>query len=819
MLSSGPSSTNLAQDFGRTLDGLSGVLKLHRGGRAPLPHGTLASRLLRVESDPTFTRLPEISNSRRLTRELTRDKKEQEPPHQHQKSRRLPARRPPRLERHPRLPTESASLPPASSSRRLLAGPSTQVGFRNKRSASVLPPINVSEGPMRGTKRNLEETHQSGFSQTGMRKSVTMEFHDNLQALKASIDDVQSSLDGYHGRAAMQQLAGTVNAGTHGSIAIASGETVASNAALRAGLPSPVEAEEEVDEGEALRIRMMQYRYVRKIETPPEPLSGGEAISDTEEDSRPGSAIARHKSPTYLKRFTPEGRTRLRAEMVDARNRNMDAARDRRLRDEQSKESQALHKVAMYEERMAKLAQGDKSIEALRAAAPLRLQQKRHWQATLALIGFFQICAEVLFRFKTLREEYMAFLEKEDFFSADRMSTQDLAAVAGLQLLRRNLGEVARMKMKQEWRLPKQLKSVWCIKFEDEQSAPDKESDGIDSPESTVLVPQQDEVVALRVEAPQSKVIVCMPYPEETSRLLKNSAYLQAALMRRIRIIRARKQASIIAKSLGLWQKAKPFVFMLEYARKTRQIQKFVRWSIRRLAEVRTRVESDWMRLEREVFVTELRARGGTALQGGDPGTRRHANLHVTANHSLLAAKKTRRGAIALDQDVPLVHMVREERRQFTIRQELRRRRVKLLPQYEVWLTDMDLYWREVEEWRSHRQACKLQNVRSEMRMPLMPPCPSHIPSDEELTQVIQLTWDEENNIKRPSEVVPETGANAMTAALLRTATSTHMLWPKRPEAIKAAEDKEDFSDDAVAEVRQLLALPVFAPIGADSAL
>lgn len=77
-----------------------------------------------------------------------------------------------------------------------------------------------------------------------------------------------------------------------------------------------------------------------------------------------------------------------------------------------------------------------------------------------------------------------------------------------------------------------------------------------------------------------------------------------------------------------------------------------------------------------------------------------------------------------------------DERRRFLL-QELRRRRSKYLPVYEVWLGDMELYWRDVYAWRAHRQDCKNNGTKPFMELPEMPPCPSHLPSQEELLEMV----------------------------------------------------------------------------------
>merc|ERR1719265_2601036 len=104
MLPSTVSSTDVCSGFAQTLDGLSWVPKLHHGNRAPLPHGALVGSLLRVQSDPTFTRLPAIYSSRPscIKEDGGSVSRQQEPQRR--------SRRPPPLGREPQPPAEAFSL-------------------------------------------------------------------------------------------------------------------------------------------------------------------------------------------------------------------------------------------------------------------------------------------------------------------------------------------------------------------------------------------------------------------------------------------------------------------------------------------------------------------------------------------------------------------------------------------------------------------------------------------------------------------------------------------------------------------------------------
>merc|ERR1719482_1059351 len=67
----------------------------------------------------------------------------------------------------------------------------------------------------------------------------------------------------------------------------------------------------------------------------------------------------------------------------------------------------------------------------------------------------------------------------------------------------------------------------------------------------------------------------------------------------------------------------------------------------------------------------------------------------------------------------------------------MRVRRYEILPMIDTWKDDMKVYYREVAEWRSEVAISKFMKSKSRSRMPHMPPCPSQVPSDEELVDMI----------------------------------------------------------------------------------
>jgi len=72
------------------------------------------------------------------------------------------------------------------------------------------------------------------------------------------------------------------------------------------------------------------------------------------------------------------------------------------------------------------------------------------------------------------------------------------------------------------------------------------------------------------------------------------------------------------------------------------------------------------------------------------------------------------------------------------LKAEMKRRRKKYLEFHRLWLGDMDRYRIYVQEWREYIQDCNSRGVRAERPMPSPPPKPSHLPSEEELIDIIR---------------------------------------------------------------------------------
>lgn len=215
----------------------------------------------------------------------------------------------------------------------------------------------------------------------------------------------------------------------------------------------------------------------------------------------------------------------------------------------------------------------------------------------------------------------------------------------------------------------------------------------------------------------------------------RSTCTLQARLQAKFRRMRRRNAASKITHLLRCWSSGKPLVGMIVFLTRVKRIQRFVRWAIRRMAEVRTRVEQEWLRLERCLFAEIAKANTSAPppitakIRSPATSQERFRTQPEKAFHRTTSARQSIASAVT---------KVNDQRRRRVLTEELRRRRSKYLIVYEVWLGDMQLYQRDVRDWRAHCQDCKAKGVKPVMDLPMMPPCPSHLPTEDELLEMIQ---------------------------------------------------------------------------------
>jgi len=257
------------------------------------------------------------------------------------------------------------------------------------------------------------------------------------------------------------------------------------------------------------------------------------------------------------------------------------------------------------------------------------------------------------------------------------------------------------------------------------------------------------------------RIFVEVPDLDELKQLQQNAVILEAMLVAKFRRKKRRFQVQKLLHALQQWdpaiQRKKPIKTMMAYLRCIKQIQRFVRWALRHLREVRAGVEANWQRLEghtekarraanaaghQEADATHEASNRQRAVHFGDhsPAHGQHhpdnAAAHGEADQTLGQVTRSVRRLPSIKAEAKNTATVEERRRRVFLAQELRTRRKKYLPVYEVWLGDMQLYWRDVFEWRRwyRREDCLTDGTR--LMMPERPPRPSHLPSDEQLLEL-----------------------------------------------------------------------------------
>jgi len=282
------------------------------------------------------------------------------------------------------------------------------------------------------------------------------------------------------------------------------------------------------------------------------------------------------------------------------------------------------------------------------------------------------------------------------------------------------------------------------------------------------------------------------------------------------------------------WKKGGALLAMMTHLKRIRRLQRFIRWSLRHINEVRSRLETLWSRLEKDILLGQAahaagaHANHGHQADGGQQHLRhwrhvRHsitlafsippvisegqsaeadethlpAQRHISRTSSMLVGRSSclrrdRSEEHHRSRHTACASNVNGRRRRF-LRQELHNRRKKYLARYEVWRGDMQLYWRDVHAWRDHYKACKLRGKKSSMEMPERPPCPSHIPTEAEITEwakkLLTNKLQEPETMTRPglTNAPGQRGARVGRMASAASAAVAKRRMAESQEAFKAS--------------------------------
>lgn len=521
--------------------------------------------------------------------------------------------------------------------------------------------------------------HKRGGSQT--RVADPEHFVEDAQSIASSIAGIRSSIEQFQG---------------------------SKNENDRGDTDKDVGTEEDLHD---LEHRLLQYRYARRIEEPPPPLSLDPLFEDVPAKEKPSKeAVDRNVSPEALRRFHPEERALALAEQAESRKLRVRAARAKKTTADRHHQQRWLAEAKRYENRMAQLenareqrrlhgSQDQDSQSKQKDIENMRLQERQQQLLRSLVIGYFmKQCKEVKDEFEPTRLNYF---ERLDEFSEQRfgMPASRLAKFACESYARWQFSEQAQERIKKGcFRV--------CSRGHEMNS---KLKRGDVRP---LRLPLLEEAEAVHV--------------------IRSCRLVEDALVSRCRRIRARKHAHCLHSALRSWWPSRMMRHLRKLTVSLRLIQTWARRHLKRLRKLRARVEAEMLKVERELIIQaaaqlhpepEGRPRARSrATSDLDDDTRRNFSKHSAKN----ATENTL--PPALSESEVQRQLLPEAWRRRTVNKELLTRRRRGLREAELWRLECTTYMWEVWEWRKEglQGAC-----------PKLPPYPSQVPSREELVAII----------------------------------------------------------------------------------
>lgn len=469
-----------------------------------------------------------------------------------------------------------------------------------------------------------------------------------------------------------------------------------------------VETEEDLHD---LEHRLLQYRYARRIEEPPPPLSLDPLFEDIPEKAKTSTdALDRNVSPQALRRFHPEERALVIAEQAESRRLRLEAAKAKKMTADQHHQQRWLAEAERYENRMAQLqdvrvqkrlhgVQDQKSQSKQKDIANLQLQERQQQLLrSLVLAYFTQQCKQLKDEFEPTRLNYF---QRLDEFSQQRfgMPASRLAKFAAEHYARWQFSEEAQERIKNG------CFRVCCR--EHEMNGKLKRGDV-----RPLLLPLLGE--------------------EEAVTMIRSCRLVEDALVTRCRRIRARKHARCLENALRSWWPSRIMRHLRKFTVSLRRIQTWARWHLKRLRKLRARLESEMLKVERELIIQasaqlppepegrpRVRSRATSDLEDD---TRRNLSKHSSKSATDNPSPP------AISESEVQRQLLPEAWRRRIVNQELLTRRRRVPREVELWRLEFSTYIWEVWEWRK-------EGLQGEC--PKLPPYPSHIPQRDELVAII----------------------------------------------------------------------------------
>eukprot|EP00931_Biecheleriopsis_adriatica_P105268 TRINITY_DN79830_c0_g1_i1.p1 TRINITY_DN79830_c0_g1~~TRINITY_DN79830_c0_g1_i1.p1 ORF type:complete len:699 (-),score=143.61 TRINITY_DN79830_c0_g1_i1:19-2115(-) len=541
-----------------------------------------------------------------------------------------------------------------------------------------------------GAKRANRQAFFNVTEQRRLSVEIDKDFGNAINSVSASISEIRSSVDQFQGCKSSEADAPVVKRS---------------------------EAEQDAED---LRERLMHYRYARRLESPPPPLSSDPLFEDIPPaPSRAGNP--RIVSSTQLKGFLPSRRRTKIAEEAELRKQKLAAAKNRRESAQQESTERNVAELQRHAQRMqlldkerqlrrqslnSRISEEDPKLKAKELTRNEKQERQQQLLQALACAAFAQHCSEVLASYRPVHEAAAKQMDSVAIrLGGDRAS--DLSQAAAGFFLRWQFSEIAQTRLAAKMLRTPGQKKPWTVKHQDTD-----EENKIDK---LAVVPFCQNQQTLPLE------------DEEAVRLQAQCSMVQQGLLRRVYIRRARKNATCILAALRGWWPARAMRMFRRYAACAKRLQRFIRSSVRRLKAVRVMVEKQMLVLERDIIQQELRGlepRFGSAEADSTKmraGSKNSATLQQNQNSNTADS-----GILIAEEDISAKLLPASWRRQ-TAMSELVARRRGLLSELDTWRYDMGTYAWEVSEYR--RGAIK--------SCPKMPPYPTHVPPAKELFQIV----------------------------------------------------------------------------------
>jgi len=552
-----------------------------------------------------------------------------------------------------------------------------QTAERNARAAFSAVDMAMSVGASRPRLRHRNVSKLRGGQ---VHVADPANFVEDAQSIASSIEGIRSSIEQFQG---------------------------CKNADDRSEASKNVEPEEDLQD---LEHRLLQYRYARRIEDPPPPLSLEPLFEDIPEKEKTGKhAVDRNVSPQALRRFHPKERASVIAGQAETRKVRLEAARAKKMTADQQHQQRWMAEAERYENRMAQIQdvrvqkrlygvpEEEKSQSKQCDYAKLQMQERQQKLLTsLVLAYFIRQCKELKEGFEPTRLDYF---EQLDGFSQQRfgMPASQLAKFAAEHYARWQFSVEAQERMK-----------GGCFRVlcrEHEMNGKLRRGDV-----RPLHLPLLDE--------------------EEADKILRCCRLVEDVLVTRCKRIRAKKHAHCLQAALRSWWPSRIMQHLRKFTGSLRLLQTWARRQVKRLRRLRAKLESEMLKVERELIIQaaaqlplepESRPRVRRTSSDLDDDVRRN-----TSKHSSKSATDNSSPPAISEAEVQR-QLLPEAWRRCIVNEELLSRRRRLLREVDVWRYDFSTYMYDVWQWRKEGQG----------KCPKLPPYPSHVPRREELVAII----------------------------------------------------------------------------------